>query len=487
MTPWSGWGAGLTAKAVETFGGGMRQVFTAWFTRGRYSNLSIPVAIMAAVLMISITEVSYQAQSRALDQLILQGQARLRMIHAFQRLSAAESGKRGYLLIQDKIYLQPYLRAAEDVIRDLDDIDRLDAESDDPSIVLMQKRIRESMEDKLSEMREVMRLHDEGHRERAMDMIRTGIGREMMQKLGDEVNLVMNHRNQHIADGLDEVRNVFLLGRIGVITLTSLSTIILIALIVTSRRFEKEGERQRLALREERDRLEQEVNDRMTDLRELTLHLQSAREDERARLARELHDELGALLTSAKLNVTFMKPKVNAGLPELMPKLNQLVESLNAGIALKRRIIEDLTPSSLRTLGLVPALEILCSERAQSCEIDIVHQLVKVPLSAERQLTVYRFVQEALTNMAKYSRAKRAMVLMSIEEGRVRIEVWDNGLGFDASKLPTGSHGLRGMRFRLEALGGKMTIASSPSEGTRLSAWVPLSESGLPGAGPPTR
>lgn len=455
--------------------GEMRRKLLVWLTKGRYSTLSIPVAIIAALVLIGITEISYRAQSHALDQLVLQGQARLRMLHAFQRLTAAESSKRGYLLIQDKIYLQPYIRAAQDVIRDLDSIDQLDAASDDSSIPILQKRIRESMEDKLSEMREVMRLHDEGNKEAAMDMVRSGIGREMMQKLAEEVHHVMDYRNKHIATGLNEVRNVFFLGRIGVISMATLSTIILIALIVTSRRFEQAGERQREALRAERDRLEQEVSDRITDLKALTLHLQSAREDERSRLARELHDELGALLTSAKLNVTFMKPKVGVGLPELMPKLNQLVESLNAGIALKRRIIEDLTPSALRTLGLVPALEILCSERAQDCDIDIVHQLIKVPLDDEQQLTVYRFVQEAFTNIAKYAQAKRATVRMSLENGHVRIEVWDNGRGFDASRLPTGSHGLRGMRFRMEALGGRMSIASSTTEGTRLTAWLPLS------------
>lgn len=452
----------------------MRQGFTTWLAKGRFSSLSIPVAISTAVLLIVITEASYQAQSNALNQLIVQGQARLQLLHAFQRLSAAESGKRGYLLIQDKIYLQPYMQAAEDVVHDLNQIDSLDVQFDDPAVLSAQKQIRESMQVKLSEMREVLRLHDAGNHEAAMDMVRSGIGREMMQKLDGEVNRLMKYRNEHIAEGLQEVKDVFLLGRIGVIAMTTLSTIILIAFIVANRRFTQESEQQRAALQAERDRLEQEVSDRMADLKELTLHLQSAREDERARLARELHDELGALLTSAKLNVTFMKPKVSKGLPELMPKLSQLVESLNAGIALKRRIIEDLTPSALRTLGLVPALEILCSERAQGCEIDIVHQLVKVPLDAERQLTVYRFVQEALTNMAKYAGAKRATVRMSVAEGHVRIEVWDNGKGFDASKLPTGSHGLRGMRFRMEALGGRMTIASSATEGTRLMAWLPL-------------
>jgi signal transduction histidine kinase len=101
----------------------------------------------------------------------------------------------------------------------------------------------------------------------------------------------------------------------------------------------------------ERDRLELEVAHRTAELTELARHLQTAREDERARLARELHDELGALLTAAKLDVARMRPQLLQTAPDLMPRLVHLTESLNSGIALKRRIIENLRPSTLSSLG----------------------------------------------------------------------------------------------------------------------------------------
>ncbi len=461
----------------------MQEKFIRLMGKVRYSAYSIPVTVIAAIALIGITEFAYRAQSTALENLILQGQARLRLVSAFQRLTEAESSTRGYLLTHEKSYLQPYEKAAQEVVLNLDQIDQLDAAASDPKAHELQSVIRQNMQAKLAEMREVLRFHDQGRFELALDMVRTGIGREIMQKLREDVQLLMAYRNHHISVGLDGVKEIFLMGRIGVITLTTLSTLILTTLILKSRRYEHDRELQRIALRQERDRLEQEVSDRMSDLRELTLHLQSAREDERARLARELHDELGALLTSAKLNVAFMKPKIQSQLPEVMPKMHQLVESLNAGIALKRRIIEDLSPSSLRSLGLLPALEILCSEMARNSEIDIVHQLQDIKLNADRSLTIYRFAQEALTNMAKYASATRSMVRMRREGAKVRVEVWDNGCGFDATKLPTGSHGLRGMRFRIEALGGQMAIESCAVEGTRLVAWLPLDEGaeGSPG------
>lgn len=450
----------------------MNKTLSGWWLKVREGGVSVPVALAAALGMVVITEVAYRAQTQALDVLQVEGQARWRMVNAMQRLTEAESGKRGYLLVHDKVYLKPYQRAAEDVIHELDVIDQLDRGSSDPQIAELQGRVRARMLDKISEMQEVMRLHDQGKIDQALEIVRTGIGHEMMIKLRDEVQSVLMHRNEHIADGLNGVRRIFLLGRIGVLTLTVLSTLTLIALILVSRRFERERELQRDALRAERDHLEREVESRMDDLRELTLHLQTAREDERARLARELHDELGALLTSAKLHVAFMRPKLRQ-MPDVEPKLNQLVESLNAGIALKRRIIEDLSPSSLRSLGLVPALEILCGEMTQASGVGIVHQLQPVSLCQEKSLAVYRFVQEALTNMAKYAQASRAMVRMRADQGEAWVEVWDNGCGFDAEGVHVGSHGLRGMRFRMEAMGGRMAVQSGHGEGSRLTAWLP--------------
>jgi len=455
----------------------MREKLSLFMRRLQYGAYSIPVALLAALAMVTITEMSYRAQDQALGSLVLEGKARLTLLNAFQRLTEAESGKRGYLLVEDPLYLQPFTRAAQDVEVLLDQIDQLDSTIPDAEVKAMQHRLREQMYDKLSELKEVMRLHDKGDKESALDMVRTGIGREIMQKLRLDVQKAMDHRNAHVARGLEEVKNIFLLGRIGVIGMTVLCTLLLIALVKTSRRAEQDRESQRIALREERDSLECQVNDRMADLRELTRHLQSAREDERERLARELHDELGALLTSAKLDVAFMKPKITAHMPDVLPKLTHLIDMLNAGIALKRRIIEDLSPSSLRSLGLVPALEILCGEMNQACEADIVHQLHTVPLRDDRALAVYRFVQESLTNMAKYAGATRAMVRMRMADHEVCVEVWDNGKGFDAMRMPTGSHGLRGMRFRIEAMGGRMTIESSGKDGTRLTAWVPAQDS----------
>lgn len=296
-----------------------------------------------------------------------------------------------------------------------------------------------------------------------------------MQRMRQTFDANMAQRNQLIADGLAEIKDLLLLGRIGIAAMTVLSVLILILLIRQGRQLALEREVQRKSLLHEKERLAQEVERRTSDLRDLAKHLQTAREDERARLARDLHDELGALLTTAKLDVTVMRPRIQQNMPELLPKLVHLTDALNQGIALKRRIIEDLCPSSLRTLGLAPSLEALLHDTSKASGLQIEHTMESVNLSADVQLTAYRVVQEALTNVIKYAQAKRVTVRVVGAETQAVVSINDDGIGFDPDGSRMGRHGLRGMRFRVEACGGELSIESAHGEGTRIVARLPLS------------
>lgn len=229
------------------------------------------------------------------------------------------------------------------------------------------------------------------------------------------------------------------------------------------------GERERLT--EENRRLEQAVASRTQALQSLTRHQQTLLEDERAALARELHDELGALLTAAKLDIARLKSKITVT-PDVAERLGHLNATLNEGISLKRRIIEDLRPSALDSLGLVPALQILCEGTASRLGIPVQATLAPVDVSKEGELTLYRFVQEALTNAAKYAQAHAVTVTLHPEGSQAHIKVADDGVGFDAALVGVGHHGLSGMRFRVESHGGTMAIESGPN-GSTLSASLP--------------
>ena len=220
--------------------------------------------------------------------------------------------------------------------------------------------------------------------------------------------------------------------------------------------------------------LENQVAQRTADLTELTRHLQTAREDERDRLARDLHDELGALLTSAKLDAARIRSRLAGQSPEALERLAHLVSTLDSVISLKRRITEDLRPSSLGHLGLVETLEILAREFSERSGIEVHCTLAPVALAAPADLMVYRLVQEAINNISKHARASHVWLSLSLEQGWVELSVRDDGVGFDTGKLSPMAHGLLGMRYRVEAERGALRLQSRPGQGTTIGARWPL-------------
>lgn len=216
------------------------------------------------------------------------------------------------------------------------------------------------------------------------------------------------------------------------------------------------------------------MSDRAPPLDDLASYLQGMREQERAYLARELHDELGSLLTGAKLDVACLQAQLGGQSAEVDQHLRHLADTLNRGIALKSSIVEGLCPSTLSHFGLVAALEILAREFTASSSIPIDTDLRPVTLDEATQLAVYRLVQEALTNMGKYAGASRAgIVLRKRGSDAVLVAVCDDGVGFDAQRLQTSHHGLAAMRHRIEHCGGRLNVKSSPTAGTRVMAVLP--------------
>ena len=219
--------------------------------------------------------------------------------------------------------------------------------------------------------------------------------------------------------------------------------------------------------------LEEAVRDRTTELSELASYLINVREDEKAHLAHELHDELGALLTVAKIDVGRLRIKLRE-LPTLAVHLDTLDRHLDDGIAMKRRIIETLRPSELAVLGLTTTLVNLATDVGTRLNIAMQTEFDEVELTDEGQLAIYRLVQEALTNVSKYANASHVSISVRAEPPVVRVRIDDNGIGFDSTALKSVTHGIAGMRFRIEKLHGNLTVDSSPGAGTRLGATVPM-------------
>jgi PAS domain S-box-containing protein len=236
-------------------------------------------------------------------------------------------------------------------------------------------------------------------------------------------------------------------------------------------------------------RAEQELRASSEQLRNLAAHLLSVREEERARISREVHDELGQSLTAVKMDLAWLAvrlPQRNGPMLKRIRSTRQLADSIIQSI---RRISTELRPAVL-DLGLAAAVEWQVQEfQARSGIQCTVRLLTREEVTSNASTAMFRIFQETLTNVARHAKATRAEVVLQKQRDRLVLLVHDNGRGFDqADPSLSKSLGLLGMRERAAILGGKVSISSAPGKGTTVSAWIPLpspEESGtIPAANP---
>jgi signal transduction histidine kinase len=447
--------------------------------RLRRSSLALWLAVAGAIAVIVINEIGYAQSRQTLQALAERFERRLIVTRLWRQMLEAETGQRGFLLTGRESYLQPYHAALLQIEESLQQLQGLHV--DDRRLAPQLDSVEEMTRQKLAELATTIELYRNGQNEQWRELMMSDIGREKMDELGRAIREVIAHETRRIEAGSAEAFGALARNRHIVNALTLLALLALALFLRNVQRLDRAQAAHDLALRTERDRLEATVIHRTAELTELTRHLQSAREDERSRLARELHDELGALLTAAKLEAARLKRSLVTMPPEVAERLKQLNETLDRGIALKRRIIEDLRPSSLSNLGLVAALEIQAREFAQRADLSVRTVLQPVMLDENAQMTVYRLVQESLTNIAKYARASDVTVSLSQQDGQVRVGVLDDGIGFDPASIRPTAHGLLGMRYRVEAEGGRLQLDSAPGQGCHVRAWLPAGPVQTPG------
>ena len=440
-------------------------------SRFRGSPFAFALAALTALAMFWLSEASYQDAKATFDALGQRGAARTELQTLRHGLAEAETGQRGYLLSGRKEYLKPYTTSQTTIPRALAWL--RDYYANDPDNAPTMRRLETLSDQKLSELAETLRRYDESDSGTWRDLMLSNIGQETMEEIRSVSDELLARETAKVETARKSVYQTLLLNRIGVSAMTALSLLALFMYLRQTAALERQRSEQQNVVQAERDRLEVEVTARTAQLKELALHLQTVREDERRHLARELHDELGALLTAAKLDAARLKSRLGATTPEVAERMAHLNESLNSGIALKRRIIEDLRPSSLSNLGLIAALDILVREFKARLEIDAHCDLQPVSLGPSAELTAYRLVQEALTNITKYAKATEVWVSVTPSGSNVEVSVRDNGVGFDAGVPRLATHGLLGMKFRVESESGEMKIDSRPGRGTTIVALLP--------------
>lgn len=442
-----------------------------WLQKSRTMAVSLPFALLAALVLIGINEAGHMRSQEAVVAMNEGQQTRNAVNRLLQSMLDAETGQRGYLLTGNETYLEPYDKAVVTVQANLDELRNRYLKS--PDDLQQFANLSREVSRKLAEMELSLRLRRQGNEDAWKFILHTDVGKEHMQSIRKQAHALIDRSAQTVEDSRHQIVQSLMLSRIGIATVTAIGLLAFYMYLRQARTLQQISQREQDVLEHERERLEGLVRERTASLSELASHLQQVREDERGFLARELHDELGALLTSAKLDVARLKSKIDHQAPDIAERLKHLNETLNSGIALKRRIIEDLRPSSLSNLGLTAALEILTREHAEGAGIEVETNLEAVELTEATQLTVYRLVQEALTNISKYAKAKKVLVTVHGYPTHAAVQVRDDGAGFDPAGVGPTSHGLAGMRHRVEAAGGRLTITSSPDSGTLISAVLP--------------
>ncbi|MDY6967035.1 MAG: PAS domain S-box protein [Spirochaetota bacterium] len=229
---------------------------------------------------------------------------------------------------------------------------------------------------------------------------------------------------------------------------------------------------------EYKDAVEELIKSR-DQLRSLSSHLQSVREEERTMIAREIHDELGQSLTAFRMDLSWIKNRLNTGQNELMDKIESMINHVDATVESVRKISSKLRPGLLDDLGLSAAIEWHTGKygNSETMKCEVVCDPEDIIVNSEQAISIFRIFQEALTNVVRHSGATLAEVLLTEKDEAVELTIRDNGKGItDEQANAPGSFGIIGMRERVNSCSGKISIKGAQNKGTIVKVIIPLNK-----------
>lgn len=437
---------------------------------------------LALTLVVSL-EWSHQRASQSLAAMEERDTARIAAETLLRRLIDAETAQRGFLLTGSEAYLRPFTDVERDVDAALQQLKNLYASK--PAFLGLVASVASSAQTKLSEMRLTLRWYREGDEAAWRGLLMSDLGWERMESVRHSVDALIDEATAAAQREQTTVQQSLQWGRLVVHFTTLMAVLWLIFFLRKSAALQRAHQEHTDAMAAEHERLEHSVAQRTRELADLNLHLQTLREGERGRLARSLHDELGATLTAAKLDVTRLRRSAEPLLPAMQERLRHLADEIDTGIAIKRRMMEELMPPALHNLGLRTAVEILINEFRSRNPVDVLTDLEQVNADEAGRNALFRVVQESLRNIEQHAQATQVTIRLRASLDHATVEVHDNGVGFAtrlpdgassaAQPLPASGHSLRQLQYRLELAGGHFNVSTSPSQGTTVRASVPLS------------
>jgi signal transduction histidine kinase len=221
------------------------------------------------------------------------------------------------------------------------------------------------------------------------------------------------------------------------------------------------------------------LKERLSSLSALCTHLQQQSEVEKYQYSRLLHDDLGGLLVATKMDIVWLKRRLNGTDSEVQTHWERALQSLEQALVSKSQIIEALRPTLLDNLGLAPALRWLLEESCRPTGVHFEHRFPPEPLPVlgGQSIALFRVAQEALSNVVRHAHARHVIVEMTHEEDYLALRIRDDGIGISRERLMSqDSHGLSAMRLRMSALNGQLSIEpNATGAGTSVLARVPWS------------
>jgi signal transduction histidine kinase len=436
--------------------------------------------LLGVALIITTFVVAESGHSRLRDAtvIIAETQKRQALLSRYmQLLLDAETAQRGFLLTEDTRYLRQFDPATKQLDPLLDEIyDSYDKFGLFKGVAKT-RALRKLSGMKLGEMLTTFRLYGEQDLAAALSLVETDIGEKTMAEIRSLIAELYHVEAERLlratAGWRADLRSARLL-----LAWTSGFSLLLIVLVgaLIARDVQRRA-RQSAELKERNEALDHIVRQRTAMLFDLSSNLQKVTEREKGALARELHDELGGLLVATKIDVSMLRRACDDGSKDNAVRWDRVLNSLDEGLDLKRRVIENLRPTLLDNVGLIAAMRWLVDESVRraglACEEEYAEPLPE--LSPDANIAVFRVVQECLVNVMKHAQAKSVRLVVASDERNLKVTIRDDGRGIDEHRIEIPqSHGLLGMRHRIETLGGELLIRSlGAGAGTEIAFTLP--------------
>ena len=438
--------------------------------------LPLVLGIIASLAIAVYAELGYRRLESANRQMTVSLEMQGTLHEVMALIVDAETGQRGYLLTGKEEYLAPYTAAVPKVDGVFNRLREALVVNGTPAQRETLGRTNSLVGKKLAELEAAIALYKKDGTQASQALLETGIGKRAMDDIRAEVDgMAATHRRQ-----LDEATARWAadvaFARLGMELMTAFTVALLLVVWLLARRDAQQRDDRRRSAVEDRRRLEVVVEERTAALSELSNHLQVVREDERSKLARDIHDELGGILVGAKMDIAWVEERLKKRDPESAAKLERALQALDDGVQIKRRIVEELRPTLLDNLGLAAAVDWqvheICDRAGLECEIATPSD--DSDIAPQTSIALYRILQEALTNIVKYAHAKHVSVDLGLGGDTITLLIEDDGVGIaDDAQNNLLSHGIAGMRQRVRALRGDFSISRRQEGGTVIEVNIP--------------